>query len=124
MKLVLTSIVIFFYCSLIGQNYSSLIIKKKFFYNTTIPQFIELSNSSNLKKDELKSFFKDVYGFDLNYKLISETKDNLGFLHSKYQQEFAGINVEYGVFYVHSKKGFVKSINGFIKEEKKKRRKR
>ncbi|MBL6444977.1 M4 family metallopeptidase [Fulvivirga sp. 29W222] len=44
--------------------------------------------------------------------------DKLGFEHTRYQQFYKGIKVEFGAYIVHSKDGVVSSMNGDFKEVK------
>lgn len=41
-----------------------------------------------------------------------EEKDNIGFVHQRYQQYYEGFPVEGGVYILHSKDGYVQSANG------------
>lgn len=44
--------------------------------------------------------------------------DKLGFEHTRYQQFYKGVKVEFGTYIVHSKDGMVRSMNGDFKEVK------
>ncbi|UII33495.1 M4 family metallopeptidase [Fulvivirga ulvae] len=44
--------------------------------------------------------------------------DKLGFEHTRYQQFYKGIKVEFGTYIIHSKDGIVSSMNGDFKEVK------
>ncbi len=51
---------------------------------------------------------------NMGLRLISETTDDLGFTHFKFQETFNGIDLESTAWIVHSKNGTVHSQNGFI----------
>ena len=51
---------------------------------------------------------------DLNLVLISETQDELGFTHYRYQQYHNNTPIEFTMWIVHSKNGKIVSQNGFI----------
>ncbi len=91
------------------------ISKSENFYGSKIPQFIEFDKSGTVPEiKELKEFFIKQYNFDLEYELLSETKDELGILHSRYKQLVKGKEIEIGRFNVHSSNGKIISINGFL----------
>jgi Zn-dependent metalloprotease len=48
----------------------------------------------------------------IDFKLISESTDNLGISHHRYRQHYNGIPVEGGTYILHSKNGFVTHSNG------------
>jgi len=66
-----------------------------------------------------KEFF-EVYKYEMglthrdDFKLISMSRDNLGFTHYKFQQFFNGIAVEGAIFILHEKDGQLKSMNGHL----------
>ena len=59
-----------------------------------------------LKKDVLK-----LTGDD-QIKLLRTHTDNIGDVHYRYTQYYKNVPVEYGVYYVHSRAGRVRSVNG------------
>ena len=55
---------------------------------------------------------KDKISTNNNTRLIHSEKDNMGFVHYRYQQTFAGIPVENAVYIIHVNKGIIISENG------------
>ena len=51
------------------------------------------------------------------FKKITVKTDDLGFTHTNFQQYYNGYEVEGKIVLVHSKNGFVQSINGQILED-------
>lgn len=74
----------------------------------------------NLEKETPQSLQNSKQLIRENLKLSSDEElvqtktenDQLGFIHVKYQQFFQGIKVEFGTYTVHSKNGFIKTMNG------------
>lgn len=58
----------------------------------------------------LREYWKEDSGFDLRLK--DEFEDQMGMLHSKYVQTYQGIDIELAEWIVHSKNGFIHSMNG------------
>ncbi len=64
-----------------------------------------LSSVNELFTQELK------YASGNAFNQVSQERDNLGFVHTKYQQYFNGIKVEFGTVKLHSKNGKVSSMS-------------
>ena len=100
-----------------AQNASVSVVKEHFFEKTKIPQYIAFDAHSKLKESDLFAFINKRYKTNIEAKLIQTTKDNLGFTHTRYQQQYLGYDVLFGVLNVHSKNGEVVSVNGFVKDD-------
>lgn len=66
------------------------------------------------EKDVFKKYLK-LSGNDELKKEKTE-KDELGFTHERYTQQYKGIKVEFAEYVVHSKNGEIESINGNFKK--------
>lgn len=82
------------------------------------PTFVEFREDS--KKDEanskqaIKNYLKASINND--FKPEKNEKDALGFSHTKHQQYFKGIKVEFGTYVTHSRNGFIETMNGDFKK--------
>jgi Zn-dependent metalloprotease len=63
---------------------------------------------------EAQSLLKTTLQTDDNttFKLYASETDNLGYTHSRFQQYYKGVKVQYAVYFVHSKDGNISHING------------
>lgn len=82
------------------------------------PTFVEFRDDS--KKDEanskqaIKNYLKASINHD--FKAEKSEKDNLGFTHTKHQQYFKGIKVEFGTYVTHARNGFIETMSGDYKK--------
>lgn len=82
------------------------------------PTFVEFRDDS--KKDEanskqaIKNYLKASINND--FKPEKTEKDALGFSHTKHQQYFKGIKVEFGTYVTHARNGFIETMNGDFKK--------
>ncbi|MEA3494668.1 MAG: M4 family metallopeptidase [Bacteroidota bacterium] len=82
-------------------------------YETTnIPAFMKLDQS--VAVDGFENWIKQKYNIEseLNFKLINEEKDNLGFVHYKFQQTYKGYPLIDAIYIVHSYNNKIVSCNG------------
>ncbi len=81
-----------------------------------IPSFIKYEAGAQPNTLEYLSHIEKNLKLSANMglRLISESTDNLGFTHFKYQETYNGIDLESTFWMVHSKNGSVYSQNGFI----------
>ncbi len=98
-------------------------------YGQTNPNPIKKANNSNIENsskslfifDDAKKYstenpeavLKEVYDLPsaISFQLVKEERDNIGFLHQKYQEYHNGIKVEFGTVTFHSKEGNVISLS-------------
>jgi len=92
-------------------NGSSLI---RFVDQRTTPDYIRLSDQTNLQTDQALPWLKEVLGMGENESLeLSRMEDDkLGMMHFVYQHKINGIPVVYSEYRVHSKNNRVVSLNG------------
>lgn len=100
---------IFASCSVFAQN----TIKQKYYSKDSIPKFI-LFEETNYKSGMDASIFKEHLKLtsDDEFKLISESEDELGETLKKYQQYYKGVKVEYGNYRIHLHYSNIKAISG------------
>lgn len=82
----------------------------------TIPNYIEFSNQASPQwsnfSQALNPYLKSKP--ELGFRLIRSERDQLGYVHFRYIQTYKGVDIELAEWLVHSKDGFVKSMNGKI----------
>ena len=82
------------------------------------PEFIEFSESSIYRKGVKNSAetIRKILNFTENEQLviIDQTKDDLGFTHTKYRQTYKNIPVEGAEYVAHEKSGGLDCINGLV----------
>ncbi len=82
------------------------------------PTFVEFRDDS--KKDEanskqaIKNYLKASINND--FKPEKTEKDALGFTHTKHQQYFKGLKVEFGTYVTHARNGFIETMSGDYKK--------
>jgi len=82
------------------------------------PTFVQFKDDS--KKNEadsrqaLKSYLKA--GLNTDFRPEKTEKDALGFTHTKHQQYFKGIRVEFGTYITHAREGLIESMSGDFKK--------
>jgi bacillolysin len=82
------------------------------------PTFVEFRDDS--KKDEanskqaIKNYLKASINND--FKAEKTEKDALGFSHTKHQQYFRGLKVEFGTYVTHARNGFIETMSGDYKK--------
>lgn len=89
-------------------------------YNTqsTAPVFLKLQDKA-ISKQEGINWLAQALGAspDDSWTKYREEKDNIGYVHERYQQYYKGFPVEGGVYILHNKDGYVQSANGvFFKD--------
>ncbi|MFD2515768.1 M4 family metallopeptidase [Pontibacter locisalis] len=100
-----------------GQGQSK--IKQKVEAANGTPAFIEFNTEGAAHRSEqarevLKTYLNLSAADDL--KPGKSEKDDIGFIHQRFNQYYKGIKVEHGAYIVHSKNGVVQSINGDFKK--------
>jgi len=82
------------------------------------PTFVQFKDDG--KKDEadskqaIKNYLKSSINND--FKPEKSEKDALGFTHTKHQQYFKGIKVEFGTYVTHARNGFIETMSGDYKK--------
>lgn len=89
-------------------------IKAKRVDRQGIPSFVSFKESSNIALSQSEMLLKEALETDSNNQLILQKSENdiFGSKHEFYKQYFKGIEVAYSSYRVHSKNGFITSING------------
>ncbi|WP_435355407.1 M4 family metallopeptidase [Emticicia sp. SJ17W-69] len=97
-------------------------IEKRYVDKNGNPSFIEFKDAENVSNtDNLSKNIQDDLNILQNklqpnayiqFKLINQEADELGFRHRKYQQYFKDIKVEFSTYTVHTKADNVTVING------------
>ncbi len=77
-------------------------------------KLLKLNESSAYQLSEAKQVLKKTLNLSSDNELtkIKSERDNLGFVHEKYQQSIKGIKVEFATYTVHAKNGVIKSMSG------------
>jgi len=82
------------------------------------PTFVQFKDDSkNNEADSrqaLKSYLKA--GLNTDFRPEKTEKDALGFTHTKHQQYFKGIRVEFGTYITHAREGLIESMSGDFKK--------
>ena len=80
------------------------------------PLFIAIDKKTFIPREEAFKEFKNVLSIQPadHFKLIRESADAKGNLHSRYQQYYQGVKVINGEYILHEEKGGVVSANGFF----------
>lgn len=80
--------------------------------------WLELKATTNLKANELIVAHKKALGLgnDDDLQLLKSKIDNQGREHKRFQQFYAGVEVEGAVFVVHEKNGRAEKANGHLSE--------
>ena len=75
---------------------------------------ITFSEKSTYKASDAKEIFKNQFNLKdgTDFQKIKSETDDLGFLNEKFQLFHQGIKVEFATYYLHSKAGVLKSMNG------------
>ncbi len=82
------------------------------------PTFVQFKDDS--KKDEadskqaIKNYLKSSINND--FKPEKSEKDGLGFTHTKHQQYYKGLKVEFGTYVTHARNGFIETMSGDYKK--------
>jgi len=118
-------VIVFIYCIVLwsysfaqkeyyGKDANKIISGAKIVYfskqNSVFPTYVKLNN--DVQKELLLNKIQKEYNIKL--KLISKEKDQLGFLHYKYQQLIDTISIEWAIFSLHTKDDKVQSYSGTI----------
>jgi Zn-dependent metalloprotease len=83
---------------------------------SSIPSRIVFSESQGLPLEQVEPFLASYFEgkFTFSLRLIDTQIDHLGIMHTRYQQAFNGVLVSYAYYVVHSKNGYVISMNGLL----------
>jgi PKD repeat protein len=87
---------------------------------TQIPNYIKFSQGKEVHLKHLQDWLKKHYVSDRdNYSLefMGNSEDELGFTHYKYMQVYKGIPLEHAILNVHTRNGFIVSMNGELVDE-------
>ncbi|MFH2141364.1 MAG: M4 family metallopeptidase [Bacteroidota bacterium] len=86
----------------------------KFNKYSDIPEYIKFRRGKEIGYSEIFNWLNDFYKHESNidYVLINQQTDKLGYVHYRYRQYYKGYPIEFTMLNVHSKNGLVKSING------------
>ncbi|MFT5480806.1 MAG: Zn-dependent metalloprotease, partial [Bacteroidia bacterium] len=84
-----------------------------------IPWFAEFENPQQWTPEEFIAWYNKKFGLSTSWKLLRETKDDLGFVHKRYQQYQVNngmqeLIVNNGTLNLHYKNNLLESFNGEI----------
>jgi len=76
----------------------------------------------NISVDDAESYFNSWFCLDsdCSFEKIRDYCDEIGMRHQVFQQYYCGTKIEYAKLFVHSKGGFLTSVNGKIMETEQK----
>ena len=82
--------------------------------NTSYPSFVRFDTRSNVSFTNFFPWLKQVMKIDPNvdFKLVKQDKDELGFTHYRYIQIYRQIPIDKSFYIVHVKENLVTSFNG------------
>ncbi|MCS7078069.1 MAG: M4 family metallopeptidase [Bacteroidia bacterium] len=84
-------------------------------YNSqsTAPVFLKLKDKTIPQQQGLTWLSHTLGASALDsWSMYRQEKDDIGFLHERYQQYYAGFPVEGGIYILHNKEGYLQSANG------------
>ncbi|HAF28980.1 MAG TPA: peptidase M4, partial [Bacteroidales bacterium] len=82
------------------------------------PTFVKFDTKvKSVSKTETKAVLSSVFNMTKNdeYKSLRSEKDQIGYVHERFQQYYQGIKVENGVYIVHSREGVLEALSGEYK---------
>jgi Zn-dependent metalloprotease len=82
--------------------------------NASFPSYIRLSNTTLYSRDEFLDRLKKetLQNKHLSFRLLKAEVDNLGYMHSEYQQYIDSIPVEWAIFKLHENNHKIQSFSG------------
>lgn len=102
--------------SLIAQSNSSFTIIKKDFVDpsSAVPNYLEFDQGALPTIGQLQEVLKPYLkaSQDFSFRLVKTEKDNLGYVHYRYVQEYQEKEIEFAEVFLHTKNGFIHSLNG------------
>lgn len=83
-------------------------------HDQKLPYYVRFRSNSYFPVENLNLWLKGFYKSDphIGFKLLSSEEDKLGWTHYRYQQTFDGTPIEFAVYLVHARNGYVVSVNG------------
>lgn len=84
------------------------------------PAFVEFHQGAGGNSGQVREILNNYLELSSEDELreIKAETDGAGFTHKRFQQYYRGVKVEYGTYYVHTKNGVIRSINGELKNIK------
>ena len=116
-KFIIVVIAWIFYPLLYAQQSDTLFIQRNEKGKIAFARFKVNENSDRKMENDvvfLKSVLNTKDGYE--FRLKSETTDNLGITHRRYQQFFRGIKVDNAEYLLHGRAGNIEEINGDFQE--------
>ncbi len=85
---------------------------------SSIPNFIKFNPASQPEVNMLEGWLKTNarLNSDCSFKLLNSEKDQLGYVHYRYQQTYMGYPVLHTMFIAHTLNGKLISANGFLSD--------
>ncbi len=79
-----------------------------------VPSFIVFRPDANIPVSAIFNKLRMPLKMEMadGWKVVSEKKDEVGFIHHRYQQTFNNVPVEAGEYIVHERNGRVETVNG------------
>lgn len=102
-----------------AQSKSDLIARVRNSDVSSVPAYIEFVKGKEPLHNAIKQWLIVTYKLDpkIDFVLLNQESDKLGFVHYRYQQLFDGFPIEAGRLVVHTKHGLVHSLNGVVFEQ-------
>ncbi len=99
-----------------GQLASAQTIPGKY---SSVPRFITFEKNSRIAALEFGNWMAGHYKLPAGngFKLLGKEEDALGMIHYRYQQTVNGIPVEGTMYIVHTRDGFIQSVNGDLLDQ-------
>ncbi len=78
------------------------------------PSFIRFAKGGEILFNQFETWLTDhiKISSDMGLTLIRTEKDELGFVHYRYQQTYKGVPIHSNIFVIHVKEGMIESMNG------------
>lgn len=91
---------------------NSEIVRMKDF--SSIPNYIKFKKGKELPFGELENWLQHYFKSNekVGLQLIKEEKDQLGYIHYRFQQTINNVPVKFGIYIAHVKNGLIESVNG------------
>lgn len=82
---------------------------------TNIPSYLSFRDGFSIELNNIKSWLVENFKMstDFDFVLINQEKDNLGFIHYRYQQTYKGRVLDQTMYILHTSGGKIASMNGF-----------
>jgi len=93
-------------------------VEKQTLDRNGFPTFVKFdTKTKSFSKTETKAVLNSLFNLTKSdeFKTLRSEKDQIGYVHERFQQHYKGIKVENGVYIVHSRNGAIESLSGEYK---------